>query len=115
MKKKTLTNKDSKGVETKERGENKKSSTNKKSKQKKGVKRRKTSSNKDSIEVEIKERNDEEDQMPKTYQSSKARIQCDAQGGIKSLLSQMNILPVPKPTLQANNKSYMISFQMFSH
>ena len=30
-------------------------------------------------------------------------------------LSQMNILPFPKTTLQANDKSYLISFFMFSY
>ena len=29
--------------------------------------------------------------------------------------SQMNILPFPKTTLQANDKSYLISFFMFSY
>ena len=30
-------------------------------------------------------------------------------------LSQMNILPFPKTTLQANDKSYLISFFMFTY
>ena len=30
-------------------------------------------------------------------------------------LSQINILPFPKTTLQANDKSYLISFFMFSY
>ena len=59
--------------------------------------------------------NNEEDLTSKAYQSLRAQILCDAQGGIQSLLSQINILPIPKPTLQANDKPYMISFQMFSH
>ena len=59
--------------------------------------------------------NNEEDLTPKEYQSLRAQILCDAQGGIQSLLSQINILPIPNPTLQANDKPYMISFQMFSH
>jgi len=44
----------------------------------------------------------------------KEQILCNAQEGIKSLFSKINILPVPKPTLKVNNKPYMISFQMFS-
>ena len=59
--------------------------------------------------------NNEEDLTPKTYQLLRAQILCNTHGGIKSLLSQINILPIPKPTLQANDKPYMISFQMFSH
>mgnify|MGYP006869287911 CR=1 FL=1 len=59
--------------------------------------------------------NNEEDLTPKAYQSLRAQILCNTQGGIQSLLSQINILPIPKPTLQANDKPYMISFQMFSH
>ena len=59
--------------------------------------------------------NKEEDLTPKAYQSLRAQILCNTQGGIQSLLSQINILPIPKPTLQANDKPYMISFQMFSH
>ena len=46
---------------------------------------------------------------------SKAQVQFNTQGGIKPLLSQIIILPVPKPMLQADRKPYMIPFQMFSH
>ena len=59
--------------------------------------------------------NNEEDLTSKTYQSLRAQILCDAQRGIQSLLPQINILPIPKPTLHANDKPYIISFQMFSH
>ena len=31
------------------------------------------------------------------------------------ILRQMNVLPFSKPTLQANNKSYLIPFYVFSH
>ena len=59
--------------------------------------------------------NNEEVLTPKAYQSLRAQILCDAQRGIQSLLPQINISPIPKPTLKSNDKPYMISFQMFSH
>ena len=70
--------------------------------------------NENSKEFESWE-NNEEDLTPKVYQSLKAQILCDTQGEIQSLLSQINIIPIPKPTSQANDKPYMISFQIFSH
>ena len=57
----------------------------------------------------------EDDIMSKTSQSLRKQIQCDAQGGITSLLHQKNILPIFKFSLPLNDKTYMISFQMFSH
>ena len=63
----------------------------------------------------IKGEDNEEDLTPKAYQSLRAQILCNTQGGIQSLLSQRNILPIPNPTLEANDMPYMISFQMFSH
>ena len=70
--------------------------------------------NENSKEFERAE-NNEEDLTPTAYLSLIAQILCDAQGGIQSPLLQINILPIPKPTLQANDKPYMIAFQMFSH
>ena len=70
--------------------------------------------NENSKEFERAE-NNEEVLTPKAYQSLRAQILCEAQGGIQSLLFQINILSIPKPTLQANDKTYMISFQMLSH
>ena len=83
-------------------------------KKKKKEKKGESVQNENSKEFESWENNGE-DLTPKAYQSLRAQILCDAQGGIQSLLPQINIIPIPKPTLQANDKPYMISFQMFSH
>ena len=48
--------------------------------------------------------------MKKKYQKHRANSKEEI-----VTLSQMNILPFPKTTLQDNNKSYLISFFMFSY
>ena len=75
-------------------------------------KERKSVKNENSKEDE-RWMNNEEDLTSKAYKLLRAQILCNAQRGIQSLLPQINILPIPKPTLQANDKPYMISFQMF--
>ena len=108
-KRKAPRNKDSK-EEEKRRGKKLKKNAQKKKKGMEG----KSVKKENSKEFERAE-NNEKVLTPKAYHSLRAQILCDAQRGIQSLLPQINILLIPKPTLQTNDKPYMISFRIFSH
>ena len=70
------------------------------------------------------QKNEEREKMKKTLQENKGQMQKRKKKYQKHranskeeivTISQMNILPFPITTLQANDKSYLISFFMFSY
>ena len=76
-------------------------------------------SNKKEMKSKNKEKKNEKDLTRKQRSNAKTKKKYQKHRANSKeeivTLSQMNILPFPKTTLQANDKSYLISYIMFSY